>query len=62
MHSENIFILEESSYQEIERTIDLKKIEIDGNISTSEPKEEIIDVDIDLSNLQFFYELKRCRF
>lgn len=55
VHSENIFIPEESSYQEIERTIDLKKIEVDGRISALEPKEDNVEISADLSNLQFFY-------
>ena len=60
VHSENIFIPEESSYQEIERTIDLKKIDADGTIASTSPedeevKETPIPINTDLSALQFFY-------
>jgi len=60
VHSENIFIPEESSYQEIERTIDLKKIDADGTIASTTPeevKEKPIPIISDLSELQFFYDI-----
>ena len=72
IHAENIFIPEESNYQEIERTIDLKTVELDGSITEKYSEKDelqesavtnqdetptISEVIPELSDLQFFYSI-----